>query len=349
MRVPTVVIPAVLVLGAAFVVAGPAPRAADPERLYHVAKRWQIGGEGGWDDLAADTASRRLYVSHGTRVEVRDLDRGDSLATIAPTPGVHGIALAPDLDLGFISCGRDSSVVAFDLASSSLKLRIPVGARNPDAILYEPVTHRVLVMNGGSASATVLEARNGAIVGTIALGGRPEFAVADGRGKVFVNIEDTSELVRLDAKSLKVEARWPLAPGEGPSGLAMDRARRRLFSVCGNRTMVVMDADRGSVIASLPIGSGVDGVAFDPDRGLASASNGEGTLTVVREASPGRFEVAETDTTERGARTVTLDERTGTLYLTTASFGPPPEPTAERPHPRGAILPGTFRVLVLEP
>jgi len=318
---------------------------ADSPRM-HVADRWVVGGEGGWDDLTVDASARRLYLTHSTGVEVLDLDRGTKLGRIEPTLGAHAVALAPELHRGFVSCGRDSSVLIFGLAKLDTILRVSLTTRNPDAILYEPRSRRVLAFNGGSASCTALDAATGALVGSLALGGRPEFAVADGRGRVFVNIEDTSEMVELDPRALAVVRRWSLAPGQEPSGLAMDRAHRRLFSVCSNDTMVVSDADRGRVIAALPIGHGSDGVAFDPERKLAISSNGAGTLTVVREESPARFTVASNDSTERGARTIALDPKTGRAFTVTASFGPPPEPTPERPRPRPQVLPGTFRVLV---
>jgi DNA-binding beta-propeller fold protein YncE len=316
----------------------------------HVMVRWQVGGEGGWDALTADPRGRRLYLSHGTGVDVLDLDHGTRVARIEPTPGVHAIAIAPDLGRGFISCGRDSSVVVFDLKTAKTLQRVAIPGRNPDAIEYEPVTHRVLAFNGGSANAVALDGSSGEIVGTVPLGGRPEFAVADGHGAVFVNIEDKSELVRIDPRTLTVVSRWPLAPGEEPSGLAIDVAGHRLFAACGNQKMVVVDSDSGRVIASLPIGRGVDGAAFDPVRRLAYTSNGEGTLTVVREASPDSFVVAATDSTERGARTIALDERTGRVFTPTAAFGPPPaDSTAANPRRRPPILPGTFHVIVTHP
>jgi len=340
-RLPT------LLLLAALAVPGPAAPAGAP--LFHLTGRWPVAGTEGWDALTADGGARRLYITHGTKVDVLDLDHGTLLASIDSTQGSHQVALAGDLGRGYVSCGRDSSVVIFDLATAKVLQRVALPARGPDAILYEPVTKRVLVFNGGSSNTVVLEGATGAIAGAIALGGRPEFAVADGAGKVFANLEDKSEIVQLDPRGLKVVARWPLAPGEGPTGLALDRAHHRLFAACSNRTLVVLDAVKGSVVATLPIGDRVDGIVFDPKRGLACSANGEGTITVVREVTPKKFEVAETDSTQLGARTITLDETRGTVYTVTASFGPPPEPTPDRPHPRGPILPGTFQVLVLEP
>jgi DNA-binding beta-propeller fold protein YncE len=209
------------------------------------------------------------------------------------------------------------------------------------------MTHRVFSFNGGSANATAIDGASATIVGSVSLGGRPEFAVTDGKGRMFVNIEDRNEVVAFDTRTLKVAAHWPLVGGEGPSGIALDRKHRRLFSGCDNHKMIVLDADRGSVVATLPIGEGVDGVAFDPGTRLAFSSNGEGSLTVVREDAPNRFAVAENDSTQRGARTLALDEKTHRVFVVTAEFGPPPPPTAERPHPRASIVPGTFQVLVL--
>lgn len=326
----------------------PACPAASPSP-YRIAARWPVGGDGGWDYLTADPEARRLYVAHGTEVDVLDLDRGTRVGRVTPTPGVHGVALAPELGRGFVSCGRDSSVVVFDLRTLAVLARVALPARLPDAILFEPVTSRVFAFNGGSGSVCVLDAATAQLTATLPLHGRPEFAVADGRGRVFVNLEDSSQVIQLDARALTEVSRWRLAPGEEPTGLAIDPAHRRLFSACANRTLVVLDADHGEVLASLPIGRGVDGVAFDPARSVAITTNGEGTISVIREESPSRFVVATTDSTRRGARTVALDPRSGRVFTATAAFGPPPEPTAERPHPRPAILPGTFEVLVLEP
>jgi DNA-binding beta-propeller fold protein YncE len=315
---------------------------------YHVAKRIAVGGEGGWDYLTVDAAARRLYVSHATHVVVVDLAGDTVVGDIANTPGVHGIAIAPDLGRGFVSSGRDSSVTIFDLRTLAVISRVNVGARNPDAIVYEPVSHRVFTMNGGTANATAVDAATGATVGMVALNGRPEFAVADGQGKIFLNLEDSSAVVALDARTLQVTGRWPLAPCEEPSGLAMDREHRRLFSVCSNRMMAVLDANTGRVITTLPTGGGTDGAAFDPGTGLAFSSNGEGTLTVVREESPDRFTVLDNVQTQRSARTVGLDERTHRLYLSAAELGPAPAPTPQQPRPRPPIVPGSFVVLVVD-
>jgi DNA-binding beta-propeller fold protein YncE len=314
---------------------------------YAVAKRIPVGMDGGWDYLTVDTTAGRLYVSHATRVMVVDLARDSVVGLIDSTLGVHGIAVAPELGRGFISDGRDSTVTIFDLRTLARVGRVNVGARNPDAILYEPSTRRVFTFNGGSANSTVLDAATGAVVGTIPLGGKPEFAVHDGAGAVFVNIEDSSQVVALDPRTMQVTARWSVAPCEEPSGLAMDRAARRLFSVCGNRLMAVSDADGHRVLRTLPIGAGVDGAAFDQARGLAFSSNGEGTMTVVREVSRDSFVVAQTVPTQRGARTIALDARTHRLFLPTAEFGPAPAATADNPRPRPSLVPGSFTVLVV--
>ena len=316
---------------------------------YHVVKTIGLGGEGGWDYLFADSAGQRLYVSHSTRVEVVDLLRDTSLGVIPNTPGVHGIAIAPELGRGFTSNGRDSTVTIFDLKTLATIGTVNVGGRNPDAIVYDPASQRVFTMNGGSGNATAIDAAAGIVAGTVALGGRPEFAAADGRGRIYVNLEDSSAIVSFDARTLQVRQRWSLAPCAEPSGLAMDRAHRRLFSGCGNSLMAVSDADAGTVLVTLPIGRGVDANAFDPATGLAFASCGaDSVLTVVHEDDPGHYTVVGNVPTRRGARTMALDLLTHRVFLSTAEFGPPPAPTPERPRPRPSVVPGTFGVLVLE-
>lgn len=311
-----------------------------------VAHRILLGGEGGWDALTVDSETHRLFVTHGTRVQVVDVKTDKVLGEISDTPGVHGVALAGDLGRGFTSNGRDSSVTIFDLKTLAVLGRLKLPARNPDAIEYDPVTKRVFAFNGGSSSATAIDAATGTIAGSVALGGRPEFAVADGAGKMYVNLEDSSAVVAFDARTLEVLHRWPLAPGEEPSGLAMDREHRRLFAGCSNHKLVVLDADQGHVVSVLPIGDRVDGVAFDPKRSLVFSSNGDGTLTVIHEDAPDRYSVLQNVATQAGARTLALDRETGRVYLPTAEFGPPAAPTADRPHPRPSVVPGTFVVLV---
>ena len=323
--------------------------AAPPTLAYRLAGRIAIGGDGGWDYLTADPVQRRLYVSHATRVVVLDLKSGRPVGEVSDTPGVHGIALAPDLGRGYTSDGRAGTVTVFDLRDLSVVTRVKVTGENPDAIVYEPTTRRVFTFNGRSDNATAIDAAKLEVVGTLALEGKPEFAVADGKGKIYVNLEDKSAVLVFDARTLRIEGRWPLAPCDEPTGLAIDRAHRRLFAGCRNRLMAVMDADSGRVVTTLPIGSGVDGTAFDPATSLAFAANGEGTLTVVREESPETFTVVGNVATAPGARTLALDGATHDVYLATARFGVPPPPTAERPHPRPPVVPGTFQVLIVKP
>ena len=314
---------------------------------YHVIKTYKVGGEGGWDYLTVDASTRRFYISRGTHVIVLDADSGKNVGDIPDTPGVHGIALAPELGKGFVSNGREGTVTVFDLstlAPSGSKIKV---GENPDAILYEPATKRVFTFNGRSQDSTAIEAASGKVLGTIKLDGKPEFAASDAKGQVFVNIEDKSELTVIDPNKLEVKTKWPLAPCTEPSGLALDRKNRRLFVGCDNNMMAVVDADSGKVLATPAIGEGVDATAYDDETGLAFASCGEGVLTVVREDSPQKFSVVENVKTEPGARTMALDTKTHNLFTVTAKFGPPPAATADNPHPRRTILPDTFEVLVL--
>lgn len=314
---------------------------------YHLVKTYKLGGEGGWDYLTIDPATRNLYISRSTHVIVLNADSGKVVGDIPDTPGVHGIALAPELGRGFISNGREGTMTIFDLKSLKTLGKVDVNGQNPDAILYDPATRRVFTFNGRSHDATAVDAASGKVLGTIKLDGKPEFAVSDEKGEVFVNIEDKSELTALDPATLQIKATWPLAPCESPSGLAIDRAHRLLFSGCDNKMMAVVNADNGKVIATPPIGEGVDATRFDPETKLAFASCGDGHLTVVREETPEKFMAAGDIPTEAGARTMELDPKTHKIFLVTAKFGPPPPPTAENPHPWHTILPGTFEVLVM--
>ena len=314
---------------------------------YKVLQRATLGGEGGWDLLTVDAAAHRLYVSRGSRVMVIDADTLKLVAEIPDTAGVHGIAIASDLGRGFTSNGRTSNSTIFDLTTLKAVGEVKTG-ENPDMILYEPKSHRVLAFNARSKDVTVIDAKAGTVAGTIPLEGQPELAVHDDRGTVFVNLEDKSEVVALDPVTLKVKGRWALAPCEEPTGLAIDRAHRRLFAACANRLMAVMDADNGKVVATVPIGQGPDGAAFDADRQLAFSPNGrDGTITVIHENAPDTFEVVQTVATSKSARTVDLDPKSHKLYLLAAQFGPPPSPTAEQPRPRPPMVPGTFEVLVV--
>ena len=313
---------------------------------YHLIKKIEIGGSGGWDCLNVDSGARRLYIAHATHVEVVDVDSGKVIGDIPNMNGVHGVAIAPEFGRGFTSNGKDSSVTIFDLQTLQAVGSVKV-EKNPDAILYDSTTHRIFAFNRGSSSVSVIEAKTGSIAGTIALGGHPEFALADGYGMIYVNIDDKNEIVVLDSRKLEVKSRWSLAPGESPTGIALDQQHRRLFSACENKKMIVLNADNGQLVSSLLIGEGPDGAGFDPGTQLAFSSNGEGTLTVIHEDSADKFSVIENVPTQRGARTMAIDAKTHNIFLVTAQFGPPPEPTPERPHPRPSIIPNTFVILVI--
>ena len=330
-----------------------APKKAAPAKPapaksgYHVSKEIPIGGEGGWDYLTVDSAARRLYISHATKVVVVDVDSDKTVGEIGNLSGVHGIAVAPDLGRGFISNGRSSMITIFDLKTLATLSEVKSTGENPDAILYDPFSSQVFAFNGRSKNATVLDAKTGKVAGTIELGGKPEFSTSDAAGHVFVNIEDKSEVVELGAKDLAVKAHWPLAPCEEPSGMAIDRKHHRLLIGCSNKLAAVVDTESGKVVTTVPIGDGVDANAFDPGTSLGFSSNGEGTLTVIKEETPDKFTVAENVPTRRGARTMALDEKTHNVYLATAKFGPTPAATAEQPRPRPPILPDSFVILVV--
>jgi YVTN family beta-propeller protein len=318
-----------------------------PTSGYKVIQKITLGGDGGWDYLTIDPQARRLYISRSTHVMVVDADTGKVVGDIPNTAGVHGIALVPVLNKGFTSNGRDNSVTVFDLKTLKVLKQIPVG-KNPDAIIYDPASQFVFTCNGTSHDTTAIDAKSETVAGTISLEGRPESAVADENGHVYINLEDKSTIAAIDSRKLAVTAKWSLLPGEEPTGLAMDRKHRRLFSGCSNKLMVVMDADNGHIVASLPIGGGVDSTAFDSAKQLAFSSNGEGSLTVIHEDSPDKFSVVDSVVTQRGARTMTLDSKTHRIFLDTAEFGPPPAPTADRPRPRPTIVPGSFTLLVVD-
>ncbi|HEV8631321.1 MAG TPA: YncE family protein [Thermoanaerobaculia bacterium] len=326
----------------------PAP-AATPKPGYGVVREIPVPGDGGWDYLAVDPAARRVYVTHSTKVDVLDADSLQVVGSIDGLAGVHGVALAPELGRGFISNGKTNSVTVFELASLKKVGEIPVTGESPDAILFDPVSARVFVFNHRSGNVTVIDPAAAKVVGTIEVGGTLEFATTDLAGTVFVNVEDRGLLVAIDARTLAVKGKWPLAPCEEPTGMAIDRAHRRLIAACSNGLAAVVDPDHGKVVATVPIGQGVDGAGFDPQSLLAFSSNGEGSLTVVREERPDRFAVVETVPTRKGGRTMAVDEKTHRVFVSTAQYGPAPAPTAEQPHPRPPVLPGTFVVLVLEP
>lgn len=319
--------------------------AADAPK-YQLVNRFAVAGEGGWDYLAYDVTANRLFITRGTHVMVLDAATFKSLGDIPDTPGVHGVALAPDLGLGATSNGRAGTVTIFDLKTLQKKSEVKAGG-NPDALLYDPASHLLFAFNGRSNDATAIDPVKGVAVATIPLSGKPEFAATDERGHIFVNIEDKNELAAIDVKKLAVTATWPLTGCEEPSGLAIDATNNRLFSVCGNQIMTVVDSTTGKLVAAAPIGKHPDAAGFDPAAHLVFSSNGEGTLTVAHQDSPDKYTVLQTVPTAAGARTMTLDPNSHTVYLVTAKFGPAPAPTEAQPHPRPAMLPGSFEVLVV--
>ena len=324
--------------------------AAFAQSGYHQIKKITIGGEGGWDYLIADAASGRVYVSHGNEVDVVDTKKGEVAGKITDLHGVHGIALAPEFGRGFISNGQSNTVTIFDLKTlGRIGEDVPTG-RNPDAIIYDPASKRVFAFNGRSNDATAIDAEKGAVAGTFPLGGQPEFAAADGKGHVYVNLEDKSAVYDIDAKKLSVEHKWPLAPCEGPSGMAMDTKTRRIFSGCHNQMVAVMNADDGKVITTLPIGTGIDATAFDAGTGYVFNSCGDGTLSVIHEDSADKYKVVENVKTAARARTMAVDTKTHNVYLPIAEFEAPPAAPApadgkpaQRPRPR--VVPGSFALL----
>jgi DNA-binding beta-propeller fold protein YncE len=315
---------------------------------YKVKQKFVLGGDGGWDYLTYDPAGHRLFIARATRVMVVDPEKGSVLGEIPNTPGVHGVALAQDLGKGFTSNGRENTVTVFDLKTLKETARIKLdAAENPDAIMYEPVSKRVFTFNGRSHNATAIDAEKNSVIANIPLDGKPEFAVADGKGTIFVNIEDKSELTSIDARNAKVLNTWPLAPCEEPSGLAMDQKNRRLFAGCDNKMMAVVNADSGKVVTTVPIGQGVDANRFDPGTDLAFSSNGDGTLTVVHEDSPDKYSVVQNADTQRSARTMALNPKNHEVYLVAAEIEQAP-PAKEGERPRRTMKPGTFTLLVVE-
>ena len=314
---------------------------------YHVTHTYTLGGDGGWDYVSLDTVGHRLFVARQDRVMVIDPASGKVQAQIPGLNRAHGIAFDYADGKGFATSGGDSSVVIFDLKTLQVTGRT-IAAPDADAVLFDPVTKRIFTFNGDSRSSSVIDAASGKKIGTIDLGGGPEFGVSAGDGKLYVNLEDSSAIDEIDAATMKVLRRWPLAPCQSPSGLAIDRAHHRLFSGCHNKVMAISDAQAGKVITTVPIGEGVDANRFDPGTQLAFASTGDGNITVVHEDGPDKYSVVANVATKRGARTMEVDLASHVVYTVSADFGPPPAPTPERPRPRPSIVPGTFALLVLE-
>jgi YVTN family beta-propeller protein len=311
---------------------------------YKIVNKIHVEGDGGWDYLNVDEVNGKIFVSHATVAQAIDIKTGKLVGTIPDTKGIHGIAIANDLNKGFTSNGRDSSVTVFNLKTFEVITKIKITGQNPDAILYDPFSQKVFTCNGGSSNSTVIDAKTNKEIASIPLDGRPEFSASDGKGKIFINIEDKSVINVINSSTLKVEQHWSIAPGEGPSGLALDNQNHRLFSVCSNKLMVVIDAGTGKVITSLPIGDRCDGVAFDPANKRAYASNGEGSITVVQEVNSNSFKVLETVTTLPGAKTIAIDKTSHHLYLTTAEYETAPTATNRRP----PVKPNSFQILDIE-
>jgi DNA-binding beta-propeller fold protein YncE len=303
---------------------------------YKVTKTWKLGGDGGWDYLSVDSAGHRLFIARATRVMVVDTNSGKQIGEIPDTPGIHGVALVPDVGRGYTSNGREDMVSVFDFNSLAVQKKIKVGTR-PDAIMYDPFSKRVFTFNASSQDTTAVDVTKNEVAGTLALGGKPEYAVTDEKGTVFVNIEDKSELVAFDPQKLAVKSRWKLAGCDEPTGLALDAKHRRLFAGCGNKVMAVVDADSGKVLATPEIGDGCDGTAFDAERGYAFASAHDGTITAIREESPSKFSHSQTVATQKGARTITIDQKTHQLFTVTADV------SADR-----KVAPDSFVVIVVE-
>lgn len=312
---------------------------------YHLVKKVKLGGPGGWDYLTVDAATHRVFISRGTHVMVVDPEQGKVIGDIPNTQGVHGIALAAEFNKGFTSNGRTGTSTIFDMTTLKTIGEAKTD-KDSDAIIYDSNSKRVFSFNGDSSNATAIDAATGKVAGTIALGGGPEFAAADGKGHVFVNLEDKSQLVRIDSKTLKIENAWPLAPCESPAGLAIDAEHEILVVGCHNKLMAFVDGNSGKVIGTVPIGQGVDANRFDPSTGFAFASCGDGTLTVAHEDAPDKFSLVETITTQKGARTMAMDRSNHNIYLATAEFGPTPAATTENPHPRPPTVPDTFTLLI---
>ena len=316
---------------------------------YKLEREIPIGGEGGWDILTIDSPAHRLYLSHSTKVVVIDLEKNAVAGEIADTPGVHGFVAVPEVGHGFSSNGKEAKASVIDLKTLKTITKVDTG-EGPDAIVYEPKHGEVYVFNHHGNSATVIDAKTNKVAATIPLEGSPEFAAVDSAaGRVYVNIEDKSEVAAIDTATHKVVANWPLAPGESPSGIALDPAHHRAFSTCDNQMMTMLDTESGKVVATAPIGKGPDGGAFDEKSQLTFASCGEGLTTIAKEEAPDKLTVVQTLKTERGARTMALDPSTDKIYLPTAQFEPMPSPSPGAPRQRPKIVPNTFKLLVYGP
>jgi len=315
---------------------------------YQLAQKYVLGGEGGWDYLTFDGTSRRMFISRGTHVMVVDPLKGTVVGDVPGTGGVHGIAVASDLNKGFTSDGRDNTSTVFDLTTLKTIAKVKLPGKNADAIIYDPASQRVFTFVAGPQSIVAIDATNNTMLGTMPIGGKPEFAAVDGRGSLYLNLEDTSQIVAVDTLQAQLKATWSVKPCEEPSGMAIDARSHRLFIGCSNKLMAVINADTGKVVTTLPIGQGSDAIGFDPGTNLAFSSNGDGTLTIVHEDSPDTYTVVDNASTQAGARTLAVDSGTHNVYLVTAAFNitPTPVPSGQ---PRRTMIPGSFTLLVMSP
>ena len=314
---------------------------------HYISRKINVAGDEGWDYLAVDNVNQHLFISHGNVVNVVDLKTNQTIATIPDTKGVHGIAIANDLNKAFITDGKDNAVTIVNLITFALIEKVSIEGQKPDAVLYDQFSHKVFIYNAKSSDATVIDATTNKVLKNISLNGKPEFSVTNGKGLIYVNIEDKNQIKVIDATKLDVINTWSIAPGEEPTGIAIDTETNRLFAVCGNKLMIIVDASNGKVIKTLPIGDGCDGVAFDPEKKLAFSSNGIGSITVVKEENSNDFSVIETIQTQKGARTISINTITHELYLPTAEFGDKSKPTIENPKPKAGLKPNSFQVLVV--
>jgi DNA-binding beta-propeller fold protein YncE len=317
-----------------------------PSGGYKILQKVSLPGDGGFDFLVVDSDSRRVYITHNDSVQVLDADSLKLVGTIENVPHPHGVVILPDLGKGYATSGEPGSVVVFDLKTLKRLSEIST-SKDTDVIIYDPATQKVITFDGDSQNATVIDPATDKVVQTVDLGGSPEVAVSDGKGHLFDNLESASEVLKIDAKTMKIIHRWPLEPGVSPSGLSMDLEHHRLFSGCHNQLLVVMNSKNGKVIQTLPIGEKVDGTYFDPASATIFSSNGDGTLTVIHEDSPDHYTLVQNVQTEPGAKTLAFDSKTGRIFLSTAKREPPPAPTQEDPKPRSKIIPGTFQILVV--
>jgi DNA-binding beta-propeller fold protein YncE len=313
---------------------------------YRLLQTIPIPGDDGWDHPTVDTTARRLYVTHGTHVAVIDVDSGQSLGKIDNTPGVHFTVIDPELGRGFISNGGAARLSIFDTKTFATIGEVKSTGENPGPTVFDPATRRIFTFNLNTNNATVVDSKDGKVVGSFDLGGKPELAGTDGKGSVFVNLVQKNVVLQIDAQKMTPSQSWPVAPGEGPRTMAVDPHNGRLFVGCANRQMVVLNSSDGRLISSVPIGSGPDDSAYDPETHLIYISNGDGTVSVIQQNAPDEYRLLETVQTAPGARNMALDLKTKRIFLPLSDRGPPPPPTAQAPNPRGAFIPGTFRVLV---